>query len=438
MDVGFISPLPPVRSGIADYSVELLPPLSESVRVTTYSPAEAERALRAGHQVLLVQIGNDPLHLPSVEALRNRRRVTPAVVVLHDFSIHHLFAAGYLDRGREKEYDAELVRSHGERGRVLAAKSRNGPRVPVWDLDPWAYPMSTGLIRDASALIVHSRLVKGAVLRAVPERWVVEVPHHVVPAPRTGRAEARRLLRLPENRIVAVTLGVVTPAKRIGQILEALASIPKETRPFLFVGGAVGEDDPLHGTVSGLDLAGDISFGGYLSEEEFWLAASAADFALNLRHPTVGETSGAVCRLAGFGVPLLVSDVGWFRELPEDFASKIPVGRGEVEALRLQILRLAGDTEERNRRGHAAREWGRERSPERVAALYLNVLNSVCDGTAALRGARGSIASDLDAFGVGRPGRFGSSSRMPDALLISAVAEAEAGLRPRALRNHRE
>ena len=55
------------------------------------------------------------------------------------------------------------------------------------------------------------------------------------------RAEACRALGLPEDRPIAVTLGVVTPAKRIGTIFEALASLPRASRPFLFVGGAVGE-----------------------------------------------------------------------------------------------------------------------------------------------------------------------------------------------------
>ena len=130
------------------------------------------------------------------------------------------------------------------------------------------------------------------------------------------------------------SLGVVTPAKRVGKVLEALASLPAARRPFLFVGGAVAGGDPLQRYVKEHGLAGDVAFGGHLSEEDFWRAASAADFAVNLRHPTMGETSGAVCRLAGFGLPLVVSDTGWFRELPDDFATKVPVDGDEVGSSR--------------------------------------------------------------------------------------------------------
>ena len=103
---------------------------------------------------------------------------------------------------------------------------------------------------------------------------------------------------------------------------------------------------------------------------------------MNLRFPTVGETSGAVCRLAGCGLPVVVSDVGWFRELPESFASKIPVGEGEPEAIARELDSLASDEALRNARSDAARAWGEGRSPARIAQAYARVIRAVVDGRA--------------------------------------------------------
>ena len=269
LSVGFVSPFPPVRSGIADFSAELLEALHPLVDAVPYAPEEAGRASAAGHDVFLVHIGNDPVHRGSYEMLTDDRRVTPAVVTLHDYSLHHLFAAAYLDAGREETYGRELVRNHGERGRRLWERMRGGARIPVWDLEPWGYPMSTEVIRRAEIVVVHSRLVAGSALRACPETDVVELPLHVVPAPRTPREEACRALALPLDRPIAVTLGLLTPAKRVGKILEALGSLPPERRPFLFVGGTVRADDPLRAAVRELGLERDVAFGGYLSEEDF-------------------------------------------------------------------------------------------------------------------------------------------------------------------------
>ena len=158
------------------------------------------------HDVLLFQIGNDPLHAPSVEALCAPGRKTPAVVVLHDFVLHHLFAAAYLDRGREADYARALEAAHGARGRAFAEEGRRGPRIPVWDLDPWAFPMSAAVVRAAEAVIAHSALVRGAVLRESPKARVVEIPHHVVAAPAhaAGRGAPRaRAAARPAGRGVA-------------------------------------------------------------------------------------------------------------------------------------------------------------------------------------------------------------------------------------------
>ncbi len=428
LSVGMISPWPPVRSGIADYSSELALELSRLCDVSRYSPEDADRALGARHDVLLFQLGNDPLHAPSVEALERNRRTVPAVVVLHDYVLHHLFAAAYLDRGRERDYVRQMARAHGERGRIFAEKSVSGPRIPIWDLDPWAFPMSEAVAGDATAVIVHSRTVRGALLRERPGTRVVEIPHHVVPAVRTGRLEARIALGLPPDRPIVVSLGVVTPAKRIQKVLDGLALLPPGRRPFLFVGGSAALDDPLRGKIEKLGLAADVSFGGYLSEEDFWRAASAADVGVNLRFPTMGETSGAVCRLAGFGLPVLVSDLGWFRELPESFASKIPIGSEEERTIAEELDLLTSNPSELAKRSAAAREWGRARSPMAVAERYAEVLEEAARGRSRAAALPTFVSAQLRSLGVGQASLAVRTPREPDAKVILSVARSAAGL----------
>ena len=428
--LGFVSPLPPVRSGIADYSADLLSALRGEVDLVTYPPAEARKAYAAGHGAVLLQVGNDPLHLPSLEALRCNARRVPSVLVLHDYSLHHLFAAGYLDTGRVESYARELERAHGARGKALGERALAGERVPLWDLAPWTWPMSLAAVGDASAVVVHSRLVRGALLRERPGVPPFAIPHLVAPAPLHERAGARAALGLPGDRVVAASLGIVTPAKRIGKLVEGLALLPPERRPLLVVGGAVAADDPLLAMVHELGLAGDVRFTGYLSEDDFWRLARAADVAVNLRFPTVGETSGAVCRLAGTGLPVVVSDVGWFRELPASFASKVPVGDGEAEAIARELGALATDASIRAARASAARAWGEARSPARIAAAYARVVRSVVEGRAPALSLLGRVAAAVAAVGAGQEGVHGSRDRGPDGLLLAEVAARGAGVLP--------
>jgi glycosyltransferase involved in cell wall biosynthesis len=64
---------------------------------------------------------------------------------------------------------------------------------------------------------------------------------------------------------------------------------------------------------------------------------AACDVLVNLRYPTMGETSGSVIRGLSLGKPLVVSDVGWFSELPEDAVLKVPVDDTEVDVLRAAL-----------------------------------------------------------------------------------------------------
>jgi hypothetical protein len=111
--VAYYSPLPPSRSGIADYSALLLPALRERVEVVV-----AEQGKRAPDaDVALYHVGNDPdAHGWIVDALRKR----PGVVVLHDFVLHHLVVGLTFARGDAAGYLAAMEREGGLVGRLLA------------------------------------------------------------------------------------------------------------------------------------------------------------------------------------------------------------------------------------------------------------------------------------------------------------------------------
>ena len=69
-----------------------------------------------------------------------------------------------------------------------------------------------------------------------------------------------------------------------------------------------------------------------MAEERLWSLMAACDVCVNLRSPTMGETSGSVIRQLSLGKPVVVSDVGWFAELPDDVALKVPVDDEETSS----------------------------------------------------------------------------------------------------------
>src|ERR1051326_3838763 len=137
--IGFFSPLPPARTGVADYSAALLTALRR------HGPVEPDNT-RA--DVALYHIGNNHLH----RAIYQRALERPGVIVLHDAVLQHFFL-GILDRG---PYIEEFVYNYGEWTRGLAgdlwknrARSGADPRY-------FEYPMIKRIVTASRAVIVHN------------------------------------------------------------------------------------------------------------------------------------------------------------------------------------------------------------------------------------------------------------------------------------------
>jgi SAM-dependent methyltransferase len=138
----------------------------------------------------------------------------------------------------------------------------------------------------------------------------------------------------------------------------------------------VGEphpDFPVERLIDSLDLRERVRVIGFAPIDEFVGYLDACDILLNLRYPTVGESSGTMLRALGLGKPVLVSDVGSFAEFPDDVCLKVPVGGPAEEDLIFEYLRyLVEDPDAARALGANAREWvAAECNWNRVAESYL-------------------------------------------------------------------
>jgi len=127
----------------------------------------------------------------------------------------------------------------------------------------------------------------------------------------------------------------------------------------------------------------------------------ACDVHVNLRSPTMGETSGTAIRALALGKPLVVSDVGWFAELPSDVALKVPVDEDETETLAATLELLASRPDVREAMGASALELARgEHDLERVADLYVAAFEQAAGGAAVSDGVLGEISRAAAEVGV--------------------------------------
>jgi glycosyl transferase family 1 len=104
---------------------------------------------------------------------------------------------------------------------------------------------------------------------------------------------------------------------------------------------------------------------------------------VSLRSPTMGETSGTAIRALTLGKPLVVTNVGWFAELPEGVALKVSVGTHEIDDLAASLRLLAERPDARAAMGAAARELATtEHDIRHVAARQCAAFERVAGGGA--------------------------------------------------------
>jgi glycosyltransferase involved in cell wall biosynthesis len=389
MKVAYYSPLPPERSGVADYSAMLLPELEQRLDVDVVRRGARRRARRAARHadVALYHVGNDPeRHWWIVEELRRR----PGVVVLHDFVLHHLVAGMTIGRGDSDGYLDAMQREAGAVGRMLAHGVVDGLLPPVWERHAHEYPLTGEVLSSATGVIVHSAYVERRVREHGYSGPVWRIPLAAWPMPPDVPDPG-----LPPGRLVVGSFGHLNPAKRVPQLLDGFALLQKRVPEalLLLVGSFAPGLEP--------DVPDDALHFDYVPEDRLWSLLAATDICVSLRYPTMGETSGIAVRALEAGRPQVVSDVGWFSELPDEVALKVPLGDDEVDVLADQLTLLARDAELRARMGSAAHALAeQEHDLGRVADAYAATLEQAAGGKAVDGAVTAAVASAAAEVGL--------------------------------------
>ena len=365
MRVAYYSPLPPERSGIADYSALLLPALEQLVEVAV---VRRGRTRPVAADVALYHVGNDPeAHGWIVDALRRR----PGVVVLHDFVLHHLVAGLTIGRKDGHGYLAAMERDAGIPGRLLAHGVLDGRVSPPWETRPDEFPLAGEVLANATGLIVHSHYVEECVLEAGYLGPIWRIEHPAWPPVDVQPAQI-------EGRPLFGCFGHLNASKRIPQLVEAFGAVRKRhpNAKLLLVGSASPGFAASRLEAEGVERI------GYVEEEQLWSLMAACDACISLRSPTMGETSGSAIRALSLGRPLVVSDLGWFSELPDGVALKVPVDEDEIPSLATALELLASSEPTQLAMSDAARVYAqRDHDLGRVAENYAAALEEAAGGT---------------------------------------------------------
>ena len=373
MRVALFSPLPPCRSGIADYSETLVEHLKPLVDLEAFAddgrPFDASR-----FDVALYQLGNNPHHGFVYEAALRH----PGVAVMHESSLHHLIADLTIRRDDWDAYLRECEYDGGPEALAYALRVRALEVGPDYE----GVPMTRRVLESARGLIVHSQFMVEQMRAAGFRGPIARVPHGAW-IPLADRNAFRYRLGVDESSPLIGIFGFMKPYKRIAESLRAFRRLHKVTPTAKMI--LVGEQHPefpLQPLIHSLGISPAVRVMGFAAADDFTGYMAACDIVLNLRYPTVGENSGSLQRALGLGKPVVVSDVGAFRELPDDVCLKAPVGAGEEELIFEYLNLLVSRPEVARELGERAARYVKEECNwDRVACLYATFLKAIVEHT---------------------------------------------------------
>lgn len=353
MKIGFFSPLPPARTGVADYSAALLRELRKLAAVEP----DAEDA-----GIYLYHIGNNSLH----REIYRRALERPGVAVIHDAVLHHFFLGSLAER----EYIEEFRFNYGSWTETQAiALWRNRARSAA---DPayFSYPMLKRIAEASQGVIVHNPGAAAMVRAHAKDARIFEIPHlYTAPEPPSPLS-----LGFPADAFVFGVFGHLRESKRVLPILRAFAKISRQTPAALLLAGDFASSD-LERSVRSLLARPEILHIGYTPEREFQRYASACDACISLRYPAAGETSGITIRLMGLGKPVILSAGLETSRFPRAACIRIDSGPAEEEMLAAAMLWLASHRGEGRRIGAlAAAHIAAHHGVNQAAQAYLEAI----------------------------------------------------------------
>lgn len=329
------SPLPPARTGIADYAVELLPELASLVSVRVLRPpgwrppidwpdsleVVPTDAPARDDEIVLIHLGNNPHHEWLLPRLDSGERLVP---VVHDTVLHHLLVESTLGHGDESGFAGRLAAAHPRSGEVLAAARRAGHHGR---LDPFLFPARSPFLEHASAVIVHSKRAASLICAEHPGLRVGCVGLAVADPGPVDRTVVRSTLGLSDDEVILMHLGFLTPGKGLAEIVTGFAAATRTGVQVRLV--IVGEGDGMTQVREAAERAGvgdRLVATGWIDPEIFPGVPAAADLGVAYRTPSAGETSAATLRFFACGVPVAVGGSRQFLEFPEAAAPRLTPG----------------------------------------------------------------------------------------------------------------
>lgn len=315
--IAFLTPFPPDKSGVADYTAKSLEEIGKLAIVDVFTDAITSKPFPGVRNIFPLSekpfqskeydkvvsiIGNSHFH---TEILKYHLRYGGACIQ-HDNRMAELYA---WNMGHEQ---------FAKKASQLINRNVEITECQTWLKDPSLLPtlFLEDVIEKSNPLIFHSKVTQKLVKQMYgydAEYLPFSSYRHFSESELTLKHKlvTKKKLNLPIQEIIISTFGLVTETKAPFDCIYATYFLNKWGVPatFYFVGETGNLNEPLLNLAENLGISTKIkSLNSWTSEETYKDFLLASDFAIQLRTYGFGGLSGAILDCISSGLPTVVNE----------------------------------------------------------------------------------------------------------------------------------
>jgi len=274
----------------------------------------------------------------------------PGVVCLHDFFVGHMFYAW----AQENMDAANSILKHWYGDNVVKSFFKYPDNAAFIEGTKDEAPLVEWITSQALGVITHSRWGTPRLIRSCAG------PVHVVPLAYDAPGESTMTPDYEPNkfgRMKLLTIGHINRNKRVASVIRAIASSPllKQNVVYRLV-GSIDPDTALDLSALANGLRVNLVISGSVDDTELAIAVGETDVMSCLRWPSLEAASASAIEAMLYGKATVVTDTGFYGEIPDDCVEKIS-HEDEINELRTTLERLYSSPGARAAMGERARQW---------------------------------------------------------------------------------
>lgn len=381
--LAFVSPLPPAKTGIADYSVKLVPELARHYDITVVVEQEtvcddwvqANATIKDANWLrrharefdrVIYQMGNSENDKQMFALIGE----VPGVLVLHNFFLSNALISCEEDQSACKNsWTKALYQSHGWSAVQEFAKQDDTLQLVM------RWPCNLNVLQQALGVIVHSEFSRRLANQYYGERaadgWAV-IPYLQQVDEQEDKSVVRKPLNLQPEDFVICSFVAPGDSKLTHRLLDAWLNSPlfDEANCCLVFVGENQDDDYVHNLthkIAQSSAKDRIVITGRATEESYFDWLAAADMSVQLYSSSGGDISRTVLDCMNYGLPTIVNAHGSMAELPADSVWLLPDEFSDDQLIEA-ITTLWQDAIRRVRLGARARAHVKEHHNPRCCA----------------------------------------------------------------------